>query len=102
PKQRRATSRKAGAHWLDPSLPFRPASRRTEQAGRLYYQQTIFQTRCEKLWKTRSDSEMERQGARRASLRLRAFALSSDSSVPAFLLLHQIGDGVLHLVQVNV
>jgi len=38
-----------------PSLPIRPASRRTEQAGRLCYQQTIFQTRAEaKAWLSRS------------------------------------------------
>src|SRR5436190_23099118 len=38
---------KGRAHWLERSLPSRPASRRTAQAGRLCYQQTIFQTRSE-------------------------------------------------------
>ena len=32
---------KDGPHWIEPSFPLRPASRRTEQAGRLCYQQTI-------------------------------------------------------------
>src|SRR6266516_4425607 len=45
PELPRATSRKDGPHWLEQSLPFRPASRRAEQAGRLCYQQTIFKTR---------------------------------------------------------
>src|SRR6266487_1171408 len=46
---RRATLRKGLAHWLELSLPFRPASRRTAQAGRLCYQQTIFQTRSKRI-----------------------------------------------------
>src|SRR5436309_12127578 len=42
-----AALRKGRAHWLKLSLSFRPASRRTAQAGRLCYQQAIFQTRSE-------------------------------------------------------
>src|SRR2546425_132074 len=42
PELRRATLRKGDTVWLEPFLPFRPASRRTAQAGRLCYQQTIF------------------------------------------------------------
>src|SRR5213594_3857814 len=45
PELPRATLRKGRAHWLELLLPFRPASRRTAQAGRLCYQTTIFQTR---------------------------------------------------------
>ena len=33
---------KARPYWLEPLLPFRPASRRTAQAGRLCYQKRFF------------------------------------------------------------
>src|SRR5207249_6873668 len=44
PQLPRATSRKGCGYCRGMSLPFRPASRRTAQAGRLCYQ-TIFETR---------------------------------------------------------
>ena len=42
PELPRATLRKGRAHWLELSLRFRPASRRTAQAGRPCYQQLRF------------------------------------------------------------
>ena len=39
--------RECRSHYLQPSFPFRPAGRRTAQAGRLCYLETIFQTRAE-------------------------------------------------------
>ncbi len=44
PGLRRAASRTGRPHWFEPLLPFRPASRRTAQVGRLCYPETIFQT----------------------------------------------------------
>src|SRR6266516_7941401 len=45
PELRRATLRKGRSHYLESLFPFRPAGRRTAQAGRLCYLETIFQTR---------------------------------------------------------
>src|SRR6266536_4886765 len=47
PERRNATLQKGRPHWLEPLLPFRPASRRTAQAGRLCYRTTGFQTRSQ-------------------------------------------------------
>jgi len=45
PEVSRATLRKGPVHWLRAFPPFRPASRRTEQAGRLCYPATNFEAR---------------------------------------------------------
>ena len=42
PKLRRASLGRGRLHWLELSLPFLPASRRTAQAGRLCYQNRFF------------------------------------------------------------
>src|SRR6266536_1227114 len=49
PERRNATLQKGRPHWLEPLLPFRPAGRRTAQAGRLCYRTTGFQTRSQQL-----------------------------------------------------
>ena len=47
PELPRATLRKGRPHWLELSLPFRPASRRTAQASGRCYPKLNFQTRPE-------------------------------------------------------
>src|SRR6185369_15444682 len=45
PEPHGAALLKGCSHYIEPLFPFRPASRRTKQAGRLCYPVTIFQTR---------------------------------------------------------
>jgi hypothetical protein len=40
---------KARSQWYDPSFPFRPAGRRTAQAGRLCYPKSVIQTRSNRI-----------------------------------------------------
>jgi len=42
-----STLRKGRSHYLESLFPFRPSRRRTEQAGRLCFLETIFQARSQ-------------------------------------------------------